>query len=163
MRPANNPRDFLQAYLDYAAKARNGAFGALRDTTARLIGKAGSSSPGMSDSGVTDGLVQSVADYLRSIGHTPTPGDDARDAFRVDFAIVDKTTSLFGIGIECDMPNHLLLARARAREIWRPRVLGRAVPAVHRVSVNEWYQRPQHERDRLRGAVEQAVGKGAAA
>ena len=160
-RLASKPRDYLQAYLDYAAKVDAGELGLVRATAARLSGKPAPSAAMQRKD--TDGFVESVADYLSSIGHAPVPADDTGDAFGLDFAIVDKATSLFGIGIECDSPRHPLLARARAREIWRPRVLGRAVPAVHRVSSHEWYQRPQQERERLQNAVEAAVGKGEAA
>jgi primosomal replication protein N'' len=104
-----------------------------------------------------DGFAESVAAFLSGLGHQPVR-DDSGDAFGLDFALVNPATSRFGIGIECDSPRHPLLSRARAREIWRPRVLGRAVPAVHRVSSHDWYQRPQYERNRLRLAVEAAVG-----
>ena len=155
------PRDYLQAYLEYATMVDGGQFEQVRALSARLVGKAAEQAARRQRD--VDGFVASVADYLASIGHAPVPADDAGDAFGLDFAIVDRTTSLFGIGIECDSPRHSLLARARAREIWRPKVLGRAVPAVHRVSSQGWYQKPQQERERLRSAVEAAVGTGEAA
>ena len=160
-RPAGKPRDYLQAYLDYAARVDGGQFEQVRAMSARLVGKA--LGQAASRRREVDGFAASVAGYLSSIGHLPVPADDAGDAFGLDFAVVDRKTSLFGIGIECDSPRHPLLARARAREIWRPRVLRRAVPAVHRVSSHDWYERPLQERERLRNAVEAAVGQGAAA
>ena len=160
-RPASKPRDYLQAYLDYAGKVDSGAFDLVRATSSRLAGKAPPSTATRRTE--HDGFVRSVAAFLASIGHNPVTADDAGDAFGLDFAIVDKVTSLFGIGIECDSPRHPLLANARAREIWRPHVLGRAVPAVHRVMSHDWYQQPQRERERLRMAVETAVGTGVAA
>src|SRR5438105_4810130 len=62
--------------------------------------------------------------------YDPVPSNDG-DAFGLDFAIRDERTGLFGIGIECDAPRHELLRCARAREIWRPAVLARAIPVVH--------------------------------
>ena len=56
-----------------------------------------------------------------------------------------------------------LLERARAREIWRPKVLGRAMPRVHRVSSFGWLTREAEERARLRSAVEDALGRGSVA
>ena len=61
------------------------------------------------------------------------------------------------IGIECDAPRHALLERARAREIWRPTVLHRAIPHIHRVSSQAWYHNGESERARLREAIEQAM------
>ena len=69
------------------------------------------------------------ASFIRELGHDPVPSDDG-DAFGLDFAIRDDRTGFFGIGIECDAPRHELLRRARAREIWRPAVLARAIPMV---------------------------------
>lgn len=161
-RAANKPRDYLQAYLDYAAKVDAGAFDLVRASTARLAGRAAlAPRPGAAIE-VRDGFADAVAYFITGLGHDPVRADDAGDAFGLDFAIVNPATALFGIGIECDSPRHPLLANARAREIWRPRVLGRAVPAVHRVSSHDWYQRPQQERGRLRAAVEAAVGTGRA-
>ena len=161
-RTAEKPRDYLQAYLDYAAKVDAGAFEQVRAATARLAGRAAGATRAGTGAGARDGFAEAVAAFLAGLGHDPVRADDAGDAFGLDFALVNPATALFGIGIECDSPRHPLLARARAREIWRPGVLGRAVPAVHRVSSRDWYQRPQHERERLRAAVAAAVGPGRA-
>ena len=162
-RTAEKPRDYLQAYLDYAAKVDAGAFDQVRATTARLAGRAAATPRAGAAARQRDGFADAVAAFLAGLGHDAVRADDAGDAFGLDFALVNPATALFGIGIECDSPRHPLLARARAREIWRPGVLGRAVPTVYRVSSRDWYQRPQHERDRLRAAVEGAVGPGRAA
>jgi Superfamily I DNA and RNA helicases and helicase subunits len=80
------------------------------------------------------------------------------DAFGIDFAIADPKTGLYAIGIECDAPRHALLRRARAREIWRPSVLRRAIPHLHRVSSQAWYHNGDEERARLKSAIEAALG-----
>jgi len=92
-------------------------------------------------------------------------GQPARDtgAFSLDFAIEDPRTGLYGIGIECDPPRHALLSEARAREMWRPSVLGRSIPVVHRVSSHGWFHRPEAEKTRLRAAIAQALKSGIAA
>jgi len=79
------------------------------------------------------------------------------DAFRLDFAIEHPTTGLFAIGIECDAPHHKLLAHARARDVWRAKVLQRAIPVIHRVSSVAWYHEGERERRRLREAVDRAL------
>ena len=114
------PRDYLQAYLDYALKISCGELRLARAATRRF----GGSRPNGSGNGVEDGFITSVGDFIRELGHEPVPSDDG-DAFGLDFAIRDVRTGLFGIGIECDGPRHELLRHARAREIWRPAVLAR--------------------------------------
>jgi cell division FtsZ-interacting protein ZapD len=49
------------------------------------------------------------------------------------------------------------LARARSREIWRPSVLRRAIPHIHRVSSQGWYQDVEGEKALLKAAIEQAL------
>lgn len=58
-------------------------------------------------------------------------------------------------------PCHPLLERARAREIWRPSVLRRAIPHLHRVSSQGWYHDGDNERARLRAAIEKALAPSA--
>jgi hypothetical protein len=102
-----------------------------------------------------------VGDFIRELGHEPIPSDDG-DAFGLDFAIQDARTGLFGIGIECDAPRHELLRHARAREIWRPAVLARAIPRVHRVVSHGWYHEPDQEKTQLRAAIQTALAGGVA-
>lgn len=94
--------------------------------------------------------------YLKTLGFSVVLAQEG-DAFGLDFAIADPETGLYAIGIECDTPRHPLLRRARAREIWRPSVLGRAIPKLHRVSSQAWYQEPEAEKTRLKEAVELAM------
>jgi len=98
-----------------------------------------------------------VREFIASRGFDPVPGTDA-DAFALDFAIEDPRTGLFGVGIECDPPAHPLLDAARARELWRPRVLKLAVPHVHRVWSRAWYHERQVEQRYLLNAIELALG-----
>jgi hypothetical protein len=146
------PRDYLQAYLDYATKMSMGELDLARAATQRLGGSP-KPDPGI---GAEDGFLTSVGDFIRDLGHEPVPSNGG-DAFGLDFAIRDARTGQFGIGIECDAPRHELLRHARAREIWRPAVLARAVPKVHRVVSQGWYHRSEQERLQLRAAIESAL------
>ncbi len=78
-------------------------------------------------------------------------------AFSLDFAIKSPRTGLYAIGVECDAPRHRPLEKARAREIWRSKVLSKAVPRVHRASSYAWTHSGEAERSRLRSAVENAL------
>jgi hypothetical protein len=153
-RAPSKPREYLQAYLDYALKIAAGELELARAATQRLCQRA----PRRPFNGHDDGFVASVGAFIRQIGYSPIPSNEG-DAFGLDFAIKDDRTGLFGIGIECDAPRHNLLRHARAREIWRPAVLSRAIPTIHRVGSQAWYHHPAQERERLRAAVENALSR----
>src|SRR5690606_22157306 len=107
-------------------------------------------------SSADDAFYRSVGDYLRFLGYELKASEDA-DAYRPDYAIEHPQTGLFAIGIECDSPRHPLLAHARAREVWRPQVLERSLPVLHRVSCHGWYHDGEQERVRLLDAVKMAL------
>lgn len=153
-RQAASPRDFLQAYFEYARALSDGDLDAADALLARLTPEQRNQRT-RADGG--DGLEAAVADEIRSLGWNPTRvGDDG--AFGLDFAIEDPRTGLYGIGIECDAPRHPLLVNARAREMWRPDVLRRSIPRIHRVSSHRWFHEAEVERERLRAAVISAMG-----
>jgi primosomal replication protein N'' len=153
-RMPDKPRDYLQAYLDYAQRMSAGDVAAAQGTVDRMLAR--TTGRARTKHAVDDGFVQSVASFVGSLGYSPVPAAEG-DAFGIDFAVEDARTGLFGIGIECDAPRHELLERARAREIWRPAVLRRAIPAIHRVSSYAWYHRPEEERNRLNMALRAAL------
>ena len=102
-----------------------------------------------------DGFGNAVEEFLRSQEWQPCNANDG-GAFGLDFAIENPDTGLSVIGIECDAPRHRILESARAREVWRPRVMRRAVRRVHRVSSYGWLHNGEAERTSLRSAVEKA-------
>jgi hypothetical protein len=151
------PRDYLQAYLHYARLVSEGHLEESRRLASRLV-TAGSVAE--SSGGTLDGFLDSVATFIRSLGYEPV--NTANDPILgVDFSIRDPVTGLFGVGIECDPPRHRLTQRARAREIWRPRVLQRAYRVVHRISPYAWYHDRDRERERLRKVLAGALGTNA--
>jgi primosomal replication protein N'' len=153
-RPPAVPRDYLQAYLEYAHTVSDGAADSGRALLGRLVIKRLPER----DAGTPerDGFNDAVEEFLRSQGWQPVDAND-RSAFGLDFAIENPRNGPYVIGIECDAPRHRILESARAREVWRPRVLRRAVPHVHRVSSYGWLHAGDAERARLRSAVEIAL------
>jgi primosomal replication protein N'' len=155
-RQANSPRDYLQAYFEYARMVSAGELENARALLERLV--TGRHDYGRNGGSVDelDGFQKAVAQYIEALGWQPV---DRREAgpFGIDFAIENPETGLYAIGIDCDAPRHRLLAHARAREMWRPSVLKRSIPHVHRVSSNRWYLEPQNEQERLRIAIERAL------
>lgn len=153
-RQAASPRDYLQAYFEYARALSAGELDAAQALLSRLTSEQRRSNDSVAD---IDGFQASVADEIRKLGWEPCRAHED-GAFGLDFAIEDPRTGLYGIGIECDAPRHPLLATARAREMWRPSVLRRSIPVIHRVSSHRWYHEPALERARLQDAVRQAMG-----
>jgi len=156
-RPPSTPRDFLQGYMEYARALSGGEF----ETTRALLQRMKVARDDVSVNGsvrLDDGFSQSVAEFINSMGCKITTPPE-RDAFGLDFAVENPKTGLFAIGIECDAPSHELLVKARAREIWRPSVLRRAIPVIHRVLSTAWYHNPTDERERLRSAITGALNQ----
>lgn len=150
-----SPRDYLQAYFDYASKISDGYLEAARNSLSRMT----------SDNPVSqivsnfdkDGFIRSVAAFIKSLGLTPSAIKED-DAFGLDFVIESPEKKRFGIGIECDAHCHPLLETARAREVWRPKVLRMEIPHVHRVTSYAWYHRRKEEMDHLKQVIEEALG-----
>ena len=155
-RQASNPRDFLQAYFEYARMLSEDDLIAAEALLSRLTPQQ-RTARGNRD-GFGDGLEEAIAAEIRSLGWEPTAVNDD-SVFGLDFAIEDPRTGLYGLGIVCDAPRHALLETARAREIWRPTILRRSIPCVHRVSSQRWFHEREHERARLREAVAASMGR----
>ncbi|WP_183299733.1 AAA domain-containing protein [Cupriavidus alkaliphilus] len=148
------PRDYLQGYMEYARAMSNGELPSGRALLARMSNERAQARSEERDK--IDGFANDVLAYIGLCGFHAVPAQEG-DAFGMDFAIADPKTGLYAIGIECDAPRHPLLRRARAREIWRPSVLRRAIPHLHRVSSQAWYHNGDEERARLKSAIEAAL------
>ena len=154
-RQASSPRDFLQAYFEYARALSDGDLAVAEGLLLRLTPEQRRTFAYTDKE--EDGLETAVAAEIRSLGWEPAAVRDD-GAFDLDFAIEDPRTGLYGIGIECDAPRHPLLKAARAREMWRPAILRRSIPVIHRVSSHRWFHEPDIERARLRAAITSAMG-----
>ncbi|AHG20053.1 hypothetical protein Z042_10720 [Chania multitudinisentens RB-25] len=148
------PRDFLQGYLEYARRLSTGQFAQgqallMRMNRTQLASRSPVEHP--------DGFVQSVVEYIRSQGWLIAESQQ-EGAFYFDCIIEDPSTGRYLLGIECDMPRHALLQRARARELWRPTILKRVTAFRHRISIQHWYHHGPEERLRLTQAITQAMG-----
>ena len=147
------PRDYLQAYLHYASLVSAGHLEESRGLLERI---SASGPTAVVEDEPLDGFKESVARFIRELGHDPIPtGNDP--VLGVDFSIRDPQTGMFGIGIECDPPEHRLIRRARSREIWRRSILSRVYPVLQQISAYAWYHEPDIERKRLRQSIHHAV------
>ena len=150
-----NSRDYLQAYFDYASKISDGSFDAAYSSLERIATENPASK--MTSNYDRDGFTNSVEVFIKSLGLIPSAIKE-NDAFGLDFVIEDPQRKQFGIGIECDAHCHPILETARAREVWRPKVISMAIPHVHRVTIYEWYHNREEEMERLKKAIENALG-----
>ena len=150
-----SPRDFLQGYLEYARLLSNGHLNEARQLVIRM--NSGDNLTMQHQERPFSGLAQSVATFVNSIGYEPLR-PDADPVLGVDLAIVDPETGLFGVGIECDVPNHPLLSRASARDIWRQSMIARIYKTVIRISPAEWYNNSETDRKRLATAIRNVIG-----
>ncbi len=151
----SKPRDFLQTYLHYASLVSDGKLAEARNLL-RLL-SSGNAAIAPAHRNGEDGFFTAVGDFIAKLGYTPARANDGT-AFGVDYAIPHPKHGQYGIAIECDAPRHEILATARARELWRPCVLGRAIRHVHRVSSQGWYHAPHAEKEILAQAIFEAIG-----
>ncbi len=146
----------LKAYLSYAEAISSGGLDSARailDLSRRH--SADSSPSGPIDVATASGpspLAEVVADFLAGLGLQPVHLD-GRDAFRFDIGIVHPKTGLYHLAVECDPPHHPDLNDARARDLWRPRVLGQTVGRLVKIRSRDWLHDPEAEKQRLREAV----------
>ncbi|RUR24703.1 AAA domain-containing protein [Legionella qingyii] len=147
-------RDYIQAYFDYASKISDGSLELANNSLNRMSTEVTNSN--LSINSDKDGFVRSVETYITNLGLKPQTIRE-NDAFGLDFVIEDPRNRRFGIGIECDAHWHPILATARAREVWRPKVLRLGIPYVHRISSYAWYHYREEEMERLKQALEKAL------
>ena len=152
-RKPETPRDYLQGYLKFAEFLHQGDFIQASDLLRKV-----QTIPSEIDKKLDkkDGFKRIVENHISDLGYSVEYQNDG-SAFAIDFAIRHPKTGLYGIGIECDAPQHQLLNHARDREIWRNEMLTKSLYKVHRVSSYGWYHARHDEQDALREAIEQAL------
>ena len=148
-----NPRDYLQAYFDYAFKISDGSL----DLARKSLNRMASENPIISSNYGKDEFVRSVAAFIQSLD-LKISFNKENDIFDLDLVIEDPQKKQFVIGIECDAPRHPILKTARIREIWRPKVLGKAIPHVHRITSYAWFHQRKTEMERLKRLLEDNLG-----
>jgi primosomal replication protein N'' len=159
-KPPTMARDYLQAYLRYAELVHEGEF----DDASTLLGAFDHAPPfGVRlPEALTDDLVIQARNVLAANGYVVSVMP-IEDVFSLDIAVTDPETGLYALGVEFDSPRHSLLRNARAREVWRPKVLERSGLRLHRIQSSAWAHDPAGERSRLLVAAREAMAKAGAA
>lgn len=149
-RQPQTPRDYLQSYLEYARTLTQAQW----DQNESLLNRMQLFKPYqfIPINYTRDGFLNDVAQFLDSlnISYDYLSGNDV---FSLDFAIKDPQTNLYLLGIECDPPYNPLLANARAREIWRIKVLQRSIPHIYRISSTSWFSHKQQIQQTLQQLI----------
>jgi hypothetical protein len=155
-RSPSKPRDYLQAYLDYAEKLSSGNLEAASSALKGLSHAQEIAGPAAIEPGL--GVAAEVRSVLEQHGFelVALNASDA-DAFALDYAIMHPEKGVFCLGIECDSPRHGLLQEARGRELWRQRILASLFSRVYRVWTRSWYENPEREAGKLLEAVRNAL------
>jgi hypothetical protein len=155
-RPPTMARDYLQAYMRYAELIHDGELEAGKSILAAFDStpRAGASSMAPEP----DDLVLQAFEALEEKGFAASimPPEDA---FSLDIAVANPESGLFALGVEFDSLQHPLLRHARAREVWRPKLLERSGLRLHRIVSSAWVQDRNRERERLISAARQAINE----
>ncbi len=151
-RSPSKPRDYIQGYLNFAETHSNAQIQAANKSLNKLSVASSYESIVLQN----DGFKNTVKNYIKSLGYDTVENSDY-NVFYVDLAIQDKESGRFVIGIECDPPNNELLRNARYRELWRPQVLKKSIPVIHRTTSYRWLQETEGEKNRLKEAIENAL------
>lgn len=136
-------RDYLHAYMQYVKAVSNQDADAQRQTlivAGRLAATAGT----LPTAGKEDSLFEAeVRDALTALGYT-TAAQVGESGFRIDLAVVNSNPELgYILGIECDGKAYHSEWSARARDVWRQRILENRGWKIHRVWSTNWW----HDRD----------------
>lgn len=148
-------RDYLQAYLRYAEQIHDGELDAATAQLRAFNGGDMYTEPPTRDSDI-DALVKNIQAVLEEAGYK-TVLMPIHDAFSVDVAVLNSQTGLYSLGVELDGPRHHVLTSAKARDIWRPKILERSGMQVHRVYSAAWASDQARERERLLRAARKSM------
>jgi len=151
-RSPSKPRDYIQAYLNFSETHSNAQIRVANRNISRLSIASNYKNTVLKN----DGFKKTVKNYIKSLGYDTVENSDY-NVFYVDLAIQNKENGKFVIGIECDVPNNELLKNARYRELWRPQVLKKSIPIIHRTTSYRWFLDTEGEQKRLKEAIENAL------
>lgn len=151
-RSPSKPRDYIQGYLKYTETHFDNQIEVANQSLKRLSLRKIKESKALKN----DGFKNTVKNYIHSLGYETVENND-NNVFYLDLAIEDKKTGRFVIGVECDVPHNPLLKNARHREIWRPLILKKSIPHIHRTTSYKWLQDTENEKLRLKHAIENAL------
>jgi very-short-patch-repair endonuclease len=152
-------RDYLHTYMQYVKAVSNHDADGQRQSlhvAGRLAAAAGTSS----SAGKEDSLFEAeVRDALTALGYD-TEAQVGESGFKIDLAIVHPNPELgYILGIECDGKAYHSEWSARARDVWRQRILERRGWKIHRVWSTNWWLDRDFEIKKLVARIKSLGGK----
>jgi hypothetical protein len=135
-------RDYLHAYMQYV-KAVSNQDAEAQTQSLHLAGRLAASAGESRSAGKEDSLFEAeVRDALTALGYN-IESQVGESGFRIDLAVVHQNPERgYILGIECDGKAYHSEWSARARDVWRQRILEHRGWKIHRVwSTNWWLDR----------------------
>jgi len=122
----------------------------------RLAATAGTSP----SAGKEDSLFEAeVRDALTALGYT-MEAQIGESGFKIDLAVVNSNPELgYILGIECDGKAYHSEWSARARDVWRQRILEKRGWKIHRVWSTNWWLDRDFEIKKLVARIKSLGGK----
>jgi very-short-patch-repair endonuclease len=152
-------RDYLHVYMQYVKAVSNRDVDGQRqslDAAGRLAATAGTSP----SAGKEDSLFEAeVRDALTSLGYA-TEAQVGESGFKIDLAVVHPNPELgYILGIECDGKAYHSEWSARARDVWRQRILEKRGWKIHRIWSTNWWHDRDSEIRKVVGRLKSLCGK----
>jgi primosomal replication protein N'' len=151
-------RDYLHAYMQYVKAVSN------QDVEAQVqalhvAGRLAASAGASPSAGKEDSLFEAeVRDALTAHGFS-TESQVGESGFRIDLAVLhQKPERGYILGIECDGKAYHSEWSARARDVWRQRILEKRGWKIHRVWSTNWWLDRDFEIKKLIARIKSLTG-----
>jgi very-short-patch-repair endonuclease len=151
-------RDYLQVYMQYVkAVSDQDIDGQLQSLNgaSRLAATAGTNP----SAGKEDSLFEAeVRDALTALGYV-TEAQIGESGFKIDLAVLHpKPERGYVLGIECDGKAYHSEWSARARDVWRQRILEQRGWQIHRIWSTSWWLDRDFEMKKLTARIKSLWG-----
>ena len=151
-------RDYLHAYMQYV-KAVSGQDAVAQRQTLNLASRLATMAGALPSAGKEDSLFEAeVRDALTKLGYT-TVSQVGDSGFRIDLAVMHPNPEHgYVLGIECDGKAYHSEWTARARDVWRQRILEKRGWKIHRIWSTNWWLDRDFELRKLVARIQSLTG-----
>ncbi|HEV7924109.1 MAG TPA: AAA domain-containing protein [Verrucomicrobiae bacterium] len=152
-------RDYLHAYMQYV-KAVSAKDSEAQKQTLELVGRLATTVGAFPESGAEESLFEvEVRDAIMALGYV-TAAQVGDGGFRIDLAVVHPDSERgYVLGIECDGKAYHSDWTARARDVWRQRILEGRGWKIHRIWSTNWWLDRDGEVQKLVARLRTLIGK----
>lgn len=151
-------RDYLHAYMQYVKAVSNQDLEAQQQTLT-LVGRLATMAGAMPTAGEEESLFEGeVRDALTALGYA-TVAQVGDSGFRIDLAVVHPNPERgYVLGVECDGKAYHSEWSARARDVWRQRILEDRGWKIHRIWSTNWWLDRDFELRKLVARLKSLIG-----